>query len=91
MASFKFVVLDPVGLHARPATVLVSAAGKCKSDITLNYNGKSVNAKSIMGVMGMGVPTKAEVEVVVEGEDAADAVESIKKTLIDEKVTDKID
>ena len=86
--SLSFVVADPVGLHARPATVLVSAAGKVKSSITLNYNGKSTNAKSIMGVMAMGVPSKATVEVVAEGEDEEDVISSIAKVIKDQKVAE---
>ena len=84
--SFTFTVIDPVGLHARPATVLVSAAGKCASNITLNYNGKSTNAKSIMGVMAMGVPSKATVEVVAEGADEDTAIAAIEATLKQQKV-----
>ena len=67
--KLSFVVSDPVGLHARPATILVNQASKFTSDIKLVYNGKEVNLKSIMGVMSLGVPTKATVEIVAEGED----------------------
>ena len=62
MEKYSFVVADPVGLHARPATILVNQASKFASNIKLIYNGKEVNLKSIMGVMSLGVPTKAEVE-----------------------------
>ena len=67
--KLSFVVSDPVGLHARPATILVNQASKFTSNIKLIYNGKEVNLKSIMGVMSLGVPTKATVEIVAEGED----------------------
>ncbi|MFR5748553.1 MAG: HPr family phosphocarrier protein, partial [Thomasclavelia spiroformis] len=52
--KLSFVVSDPVGLHARPATILVNQASKFTSDIKLVYNGKEVNLKSIMGVMSLG-------------------------------------
>lgn len=84
--SFTFTVIDPVGLHARPATVLVTACSKVKSDVTVNWNGKSGNAKSIFAIMGMGVPTQATVEVVAEGEDEDAAIETIAQILKDEKV-----
>ena len=61
--KLSFVVSDPVGLHARPATILVNQASKFTSNIKLVYNGKEVNLKSIMGVMSLGVPTKATVEI----------------------------
>lgn len=86
MAKFEFVVSDPVGLHARPATILVNQASKFASDVKLVYNGKEVNLKSIMGVMSLGVPTKANVTIVAEGADADDAIEAIKKTVYDQKV-----
>ena len=54
MKEVSVLVVDPVGLHARPATVAVNAASKFKSDVKITFNGKSVNMKSIMGVMSLG-------------------------------------
>ena len=82
----KFTIIDEMGLHARPATVLVNTAGKFAADITLEYNGKSVNLKSIMGVMSLGVPHNAEITVSAEGEDAADALTAIEKTLAEQNL-----
>ena len=56
MAEKTFTVTADSGIHARPATVLVQAASKYDSDVNLEYNGKSVNLKSIMGVMSLGIP-----------------------------------
>ncbi|MFQ7173262.1 MAG: phosphocarrier protein HPr [Thomasclavelia ramosa] len=78
--KLSFVVSDPVGLHARPATILVNQASKFTSNIKLVYNGKEVNLKSIMGVMSLGVPT-ATVEIVAEGDDEKDVIASIAKLL----------
>lgn len=58
MASKDFHVVAETGIHARPATLLVQTASKFASDITLEYKGKSVNLKSIMGVMSLGVGQK---------------------------------
>ncbi len=55
MASKDFHIVAETGIHARPATLLVQTASKFASDITLEYKGKSVNLKSIMGVMSLGV------------------------------------
>jgi len=82
----KFTIIDEMGLHARPATVLVNTAGKFAADITLAYNGKSVNLKSIMGVMSLGVPHNAEIQISAEGEDAADALTAIETTLADQNL-----
>ncbi|WP_281678767.1 phosphocarrier protein HPr [Eggerthia catenaformis] len=89
MEKYSFVVADPVGLHARPATILVNQASKFASNIKLIYNGKEVNLKSIMGVMSLGVPTKAEVEITAEGEDEKDAITSIEKVVLEQKVAEK--
>ena len=86
--SLSFVVADPVGLHARPATILVNQASKFVSEITLAYNGKEVNLKSIMGVMSLGVPTKATVTIKAEGEDEEDVISSIAKVIKDQKVAE---
>ena len=82
----KFTIIDEMGLHARPATVLVNTAGKFASDITLDYNGKSVNLKSIMGVMSLGVPHKAEILISANGEDAAEALDAIEITLAEQNL-----
>ena len=73
MASKDFHVVAETGIHARPATLLVQTASKFASDITLEYKGKSVNLKSIMGVMSLGVGQGADVTISAEGADADDA------------------
>lgn len=86
MKEVKLLIVDPVGLHARPATVAVNAASKFKSDVTLGFNGKTVNMKSIMGVMSLGVPTQSEIIVTCEGEDEDAAIASIQEILRTQKV-----
>lgn len=82
----KFTIIDEMGLHARPATVLVNTAGKFAAEITLDYNGKSVNLKSIMGVMSLGVPNGAEIIIVAEGDDAAEALVAIEETFVSQNL-----
>lgn len=77
----KFTIIDEMGLHARPATVLVNTAGKFAAELTLEYNGKSVNLKSIMGVMSLGVPHNAQITIKAEGDDADEAIDALVKTL----------
>lgn len=88
MEKREFHIIAETGIHARPATLLVQAASKFNSDINLEYNGKSVNLKSIMGVMSLGVPTKATVEIVAEGEDEKDVIASIAKVIKEQKVAE---
>ena len=75
MKSFKYVITDPVGIHARPAGELVAAAKKYAANITIKANGKSAGAKKLIMLMGLGVKQGDEIEVDVKGadEDAAAA------------------
>ena len=77
MKEFKYVVQDELGLHARPAGLLVKEA-KFKSAITLDSGAKKADAKRIMAVMSMGVKQGVEVTVTVDGEDEDAAFEAIK-------------
>ena len=68
-------------IHNGKATLLVQAASKFGSDINLEYNGKSVNLKSIMGVMSLGVGQNADVTITAEGDDEKDALDAIADTM----------
>ena len=78
MKEFKYVVQDELGLHERPAGLLVKEAAKFKSAITLDSGAKKADAKRIMAVMSMGVKQGVEVTVTVDGEDEDAAFEAIK-------------
>ncbi len=86
MKTISVTVVDPVGLHARPATIAVNAAGKFKSEVKVAYKGRSVNMKSIMGVMSLGIPTQSEITVSCEGDDEDVAVKTIEEVLRSQKV-----
>ena len=77
----SYVITDETGIHARPATMLVQTASKFDSDIQLEYNGKKVNLKSIMGVMSLGVGKDAEITIYADGSDETDAIQSITDVL----------
>jgi phosphocarrier protein HPr len=81
MEKRDFHVIAETGIHARPATLLVQTASKFNSDINLEYKGKSVNLKSIMGVMSLGVGQGAEVVISANGTDEAEAISSIEDTM----------
>ena len=84
MASKEFHVVAETGIHARPATLLVQTASKFTSEINLEYKGKSVNLKSIMGVMSLGVGQGADVTISAEGVDAEEAMTAISETMVKE-------
>ncbi|MCT8137154.1 phosphocarrier protein HPr [Anaerobacillus sp. CMMVII] len=77
----QFIVISKSGLHARPATLLVQAASGFEADIHLEYKEKSVNLKSIMGVMSLGIPENAQIKITADGTDAKQALEKIEEVL----------
>lgn len=82
MKEIKYVVTDPLGIHARPAGLIVKMAGGFQSAITIDNGTKKADAKRIMAVMSMGIKQGQEITVTVEGEDeeaAAAAVEAFLK------------
>ncbi len=84
---FTFKVTDPVGLYASPATELVDTVKKFQSHVRLTYDGKSVNLKSMMGVLSLGIPTKANLTVTIDGDDEEQACKTIKDKINDLKIS----
>ncbi|HIS32314.1 MAG TPA: HPr family phosphocarrier protein [Candidatus Limivivens intestinipullorum] len=78
MKSFKYVITDEVGIHARPAGILVKEAKATGAKVTLEANGKTVDATKLMAIMGMGVKKGTEVTVTVEGADEDAAAEKLE-------------
>ena len=75
----EFIITNEQGIHARPATTLVQKASSFKSDMELVYDGKTVDLKSIMGVLSLGVSRGSMVNIRIEGEDEVEAMKSISK------------
>ena len=81
MISKEVVVNNGTGLHARPATLLVKKASSFKSDVSIEFNGKKANVKSLIGVLSLGVTKGANITVLANGDDEALAVEEIVKLI----------
>lgn len=73
----RFTVTDKMGIHARPATKLVQTANKFKSDIYLCFEETQANMKSITGIMTLGIANGMIVEVMTEGEDEREALQTL--------------
>jgi len=78
MKEFQYTVMDELGLHARPAGLLVKEAAKYKSSIMLDSGTKKADAKRMMTVMAMGLKQGVKVTVTVDGEDEEAAFEAIR-------------
>lgn len=78
MVSFKYTITDEVGIHARPAGILVKEAKKYPATITLKTAKGSADARKLMAIMALGVKQNDEVIVEVEGENEEQAAKEIQ-------------
>ena len=81
MKQFQYTIKDELGVHARPAGLLVKLAKQYTSTITIEKNGKTCDMRKLMAVMGMGVKQGETVTIKVEGDDEEAAAEAIQKFL----------
>ena len=79
MKEFKYVIKDEQGIHARPAGMFVKEAAAFSSKVTISKDGKEVDAKRILGVMGLGVKKGHEVTFTFDGADEDAAYEAVSK------------
>ena len=79
MKTFKYVITDNEGIHARPAGQLVKLVKTFKSEINISKGDKKVKASKTLGVMSLGATKGSEVEFTFEGEDEDAAYEAISK------------
>lgn len=75
----EVVVVNPLGIHARPAAALVQKVLPFESDVYLSFNGNRVNAKSIMGLLTLAATKGARLTVLCKGPDASAAMQSVKE------------
>ena len=76
-------IINKTGIHARPASVFVQKASSFKSKVQLKAKGKTVDAKSILMIMSMGLVKGTEVTIVADGPDAQAAVDTLKAMIDD--------
>ena len=81
MKTVENTIKDELGIHARPAGMLVKEAAQFKSSIKIAGPKKEVDAKRIMGVMSMGVKKGDTVKLTIEGADEAEAAAALQKFL----------
>ena len=81
MKEFKYVITDELGIHARPAGLLVKEAAKFQSDIKIKKGEKEADAKRIFGIMGLAAKKGDEIVLTADGADEADAIVAIEEFL----------
>ncbi|RME69611.1 MAG: phosphoenolpyruvate--protein phosphotransferase [Chloroflexi bacterium] len=78
MKQLDLTIVNPTGLHARPAAVFVKTAKKFKSKITVRHGKKKANAKSVISVLALGVESGSQIQLLVEGEDEEEALTTLQ-------------
>lgn len=83
MVEREIKVVNPSGLHLRPAGMLCQTSMKFKSKVLILYKDKEINAKSVLNVMASGIKCGSEIKVCCDGDDEKEALEAVC-TLIEE-------
>lgn len=81
MKTFDYTIKDELGIHARPAGMLVKVAKNYESEITLTKDGKTVDCTKLMSLMGLGVKCGNVVTITINGSDEEAAREGIQEFL----------
>jgi len=81
MLSDKVEIVNKLGLHARAAAKLVQIASEFNSDITIRYNGKEADGKSIMGIMMLAASRGNTIELLSSGIDEQEALSAVKEII----------
>ncbi len=78
MITRDVTIVNDVGLHARPATFFIQKANTYKASLWIEKDDRRVNAKSLLGVLSMGIVKGTVVTIIADGEDEAEAVEGLE-------------
>ncbi len=73
----EIVVQNQVGLHARPATFFIQKANEFKSSIWVEKDERRVNAKSLLGVLSLGIVGNTKIRIIADGADEEEAIDSL--------------
>ena len=77
----NITIMNPLGLHARPAAIFVQTATRYASDVHVERGDIRVSGKSIMGIMMLAAEQGAEIVVEIEGDDAEECLEALAAVL----------
>ena len=77
MYEKKATITKQIGLHARPATFLIQKANEFKSSIWIEKDERRVNAKSLLGVLSLGVAQGVTINIIADGADEVEAVDTL--------------
>lgn len=81
MVTKEAVINNQVGLHARPATFFIQKANEFKSSIWIEKEDRRVNAKSLLGVLSLGIVKGTAVNLIADGVDEANAIDTLTELI----------
>ncbi|MBQ6067308.1 MAG: HPr family phosphocarrier protein [Clostridia bacterium] len=82
MVVKDITVQNQVGLHARPATFFIQKANEFKSSIWVEKEERRANAKSLLGVLSLGITGGTDIKILADGQDEAEAVDALTKLVV---------
>ena len=77
----NFIIKNKVGLHARPATLLVQTSRRYESKIEIRKNNHQVNGKSLLSILSLGAEQNSMITIIAQGVDAAYAIQDLAKLI----------
>ena len=81
MITKEVVINNQVGLHARPATFFIQKANEFKSSIWIEKDERRVNAKSLLGVLSLGIVKGTAINIIADGADEAEAIKTLSELI----------
>lgn len=81
MVTKKVKVINPNGIHLRPAGALAQAAMKFKCDVIIEFGDKIIDAKSVLNVMAAGIKCGKEITLICKGKDEEAALQAVAETI----------
>lgn len=87
MYSKEVAVTNSVGLHARPATFFIQKSNEFKSSIWVEKGDRRINAKSLLGILSLGIIKGTDIKIIADGVDEEAAVSALA-SLIENELTD---
>ena len=84
MVSRDVTIVNSVGLHARPATFFIQKANSYKASVWIEKDDRRVNAKSLLGVLSMGIVKGTVITLIADGTDEVEALDGLEKLILSE-------
>lgn len=82
MITRDVTIVNDVGLHARPATFFIQKSNSYKASLWIEKDDRRVNAKSLLGVLSMGITKGTVVTIIADGDDEMDAVDGLENLIL---------